>query len=326
MTEKPKQWNTRSRILVIVGAILLLVVAAVLIVQVLIPDAPDGETHPPLVDTSATPQGSETTMDNGEPHLTIQLSEGQAQPQMVEPVPTAIGEPLSDQEIQRILDRLPALLVEPEDQVDFRLPEEPLPPPRTGETIDEVFPPPEQIEPVQVDTGPLQVLRYAPEGEIPLAPFISVTFNQPMVPLTTIEDLSLEDVPIILEPDLPGIWRWIGTKTLTFQYDSTEIDRLPKATEYRVTVPAGTKSATGGTLDESVSWSFSTPPPKLINHYPSYGPQPRDPIIFIAFDQRIDPEAVLSTIEMTADGRPVSIMLASEEEIEADKRVSRMVG
>ena len=40
---------------------------------------------------------------------------------------------------------------------------------------------------------------------------------------------------------------------MTFEYDSELIDRLPKATEYRVTIPAGTKSATGGTLAETVS-------------------------------------------------------------------------
>jgi hypothetical protein len=55
-------------------------------------------------------------------------------------------------------------------------------------------------------------LRYAPEGEIPIAPFINVTFNQPMVPLATVEDLAQEDVPVIVVPDLPGTWRWVGTR------------------------------------------------------------------------------------------------------------------
>jgi alpha-2-macroglobulin len=63
-----------------------------------------------------------------------------------------------------------------------------------------------------------------------------------MVPLTTLADLAEKDVPVKIEPSLPGTWRWLGTKTLTFEYDSELIDRLPKATEYRVTVPAGTKS------------------------------------------------------------------------------------
>jgi alpha-2-macroglobulin len=89
------------------------------------------------------------------------------------------------------------------------------------------------------------VLRYGPEGEIAIAPFVNITFNQPMVPLTTLEELSSEQVPVRLDPALPGTWRWIGAKTLTFQYDSDLIDRLPKATHYQVSIPAGTRSATG---------------------------------------------------------------------------------
>jgi hypothetical protein len=240
-------------------------------------------------------------------------------------VPLATGEPLSDEEIENILARLPVLTGEPEDSVDFKLPDESLPPPRTGETIDESFPPPEIIRHEPVSTGPLEVLRYAPEGEIPIAPFVNVTFNQPMVPLTTLADLAAEEVPVRLEPPLPGTWRWLGTKTLTFQYDSELIDRLPMATEYQVTVPSGIKSATGSVLEEGIQFSFSTPPPKVITSYPYDVPQPLDPVFFISFDQRIDAEAVLDTIQVTAGNSKVSLKLATEEDIKSDERVSRLV-
>jgi hypothetical protein len=146
-----------------------------------------------------------------------------------------------------------------------------------------------------------------------------------MVPVGTLEDLAVEAVPVQVEPALPGTWRWLGTKTLTFQYDSALIDRLPKATEYRVTVPAGTRSVTGGVLPETVSWTFTTPPPKLVTSYPQDIPQPLEPIFFIAFDQRIDPAAVLSTIQVNAGGAPVQLQLASQEAVQADKAVSRLV-
>ncbi len=199
-----------------------------------------------------------------------------------------------------------------------------MPPPRTGETIEEIFPPPATIGPVQVDTGPLEVLRYSPEGEIPIAPFVNITFNQPMVPLATISDLAAEQVPVIIEPALQGTWRWLGTKTLNFQYDSELIDRLPMSTEYRVTVPAGTQSAIGGVLEETVQFTFSTPTATLIRYYPSHDPQPLDPIFFIAFDQRIDPQAVLATIEVRAGSQPVRVKLATAEEIEKDEAVRQM--
>ncbi len=170
--------------------------------------------------------------------VSLRLSEGQAQPETVVRLPLAIGEPLPEDEIARILARLPEIEAEPEDQVDFRLAQDPIPPPLTGDTIDEPFPPPPtDVSVTPADSGPLEVLRFAPEGEIPIAPFVSVTFNQPMVPLATLGDLAAEQVPVQIEPALPGTWRWLGTKTLTFEYDSELIDRLPKATVYRVSDP-----------------------------------------------------------------------------------------
>ena len=257
--------------------------------------------------------------------IDVQLSDGQAQPGETEPLPLATGEPLSLDQIRLILARIPDLPTAPEEQTEFNLPPEILPPPRPGNTIVESFPPLE-IEPTpgMVEAGPLQVLRFAPEGEIPIAPFVSVTFNQPMVPLGTLSDLAAQDVPVVIEPSLPGTWRWLGTKTLTFEYDSELIDRLPKATEYAVTVPAGTRSASGAALSEPVSWTFRTPPPKMVTSYPDDSPQPLEPLFFVAFDQRIDPAAVLKTISVRAGGQEVNVVLAGQAEIDENERVSQL--
>ena len=329
MATENKSALSRYKIpLLIVGGILFLGMLALVIFAFIIPSIggseTQGQTNPPLVD-SASDEIEGGTMNEQDPGLPVTLSSGQAQPQESEPVPVGTSEPLSDEEIEQVLVRLPSLLIDSADQVDFKLPPESLPPPRTGETIDEPFPPDEVLDvPDPVDTGPLEVLRFAPEGEIPLAPFVNITFNQPMVPLGTLDDLADEEVPVRLEPDLPGTWRWLGTKTLTFQFDSAEIDRLPMATEYVVTIPAGTESILGATLEETVAWIFSTPPPEVVNQYPYDIPQPLDPLFFIAFNQRIDPAAVLDTIEVMAGNQPVGLILASETDIKEEKTVSRL--
>ncbi|NPV85088.1 MAG: hypothetical protein HPY45_03650 [Anaerolineae bacterium] len=256
----------------------------------------------------------------------VQLSEGKPQPQEITSLPAASGIPLSEDEIQALLSRLPEIEVEAEDRVEFRLPTEPIPPPRTGDTINEPFPPPApSATPSQTVAEPLQVVRYAPEGEISIAPFISVTFNQPMISIATLANLAEKDVPVQISPSLPGTWRWLGTKTLTFEYDSESIDRLPKATKFLVSVPAGTKSVIGGTLQKTVSWEFTTPPPKIAVSHPNNQSQPRDPVFFIEFDQRINPESILQRLSVTASGQPVGIRPASETEIQADKQVSALV-
>ncbi|MBC8503639.1 MAG: hypothetical protein H8D34_02205, partial [Chloroflexi bacterium] len=293
----------------------------------------DGTQQPiPMGDSSGDSgeaQGTSTDStgdDEDEPGFTISLSDGVAQPADFVPLSVTVGEPLPEEDIQRILARLPELVAEDDDAVDFKLPDEVIPPPLTGETIPETFPPDEELQPDVIDAGPLEVLRYAPEGEIPIAPFVNVTFNQPMVPLGTLQDLSELDIPVQIEPALEGTWRWLGTKTLNFQFDSELIDRLPMATEYTVTVSAGTTSAIGGVLEQTVQFKFSTPRPTLQRYYPNSGnPQPLDPIFFVSFDQRIGPAAVLETIQVTADGEPVQVRLATEEEISERPEISYYV-
>jgi len=267
-----------------------------------------------------------TVSDDSPAILSILLSDGAAQPQEIDQISQAVGEPLSNDEIEAIISRLPGVTTDPADQTEFNFPEDLLPPPRTGNTIDEPLPvSPTDIPINPVEYGPLEVLRFSPEGEIPIAPFVNITFNQPMVPLSTLDDLSEEDVPIIVEPALQGTWRWLGTKTINFQYQSNLVDRMPMATEYTVTIPAGTASVVGGELKKQVQFSFSTPPPTLQRYYPSNDPQPLDPNFFISFDQRIVPEAVLENVKLTAEGKSLNIRLATSDEIEKDKIVNKLV-
>ncbi|HMX20913.1 MAG TPA: alpha-2-macroglobulin family protein [Anaerolineales bacterium] len=312
-----EQW----RALLIMGAIILAVGGFLFVFQRL--QGPTPDSVPVEVDvTESSPGGDDVQDDNYS--ILVDLSSGQSQPENTNPLPQATGEPLSSAEIEAILARLPALTAD-SAAMDFNIPQEILPPPRPGNTVEETFPPFEtESGPGEVESGPLQVLRFSPEGEIPIAPFISVTFNQAMIPLGTLSDLAATDVPVTIEPPLPGTWRWLGTKTLTFEYDSDEIDRLPKATEFHVTIPAGTLSINGNALAEAVTWTFKTPPPTVVSFYPEDAPQPLDPVFFLQFDQRIDPAAVLKTIAVTAGDQQIEIVPATQEQIEADERVSAL--
>ncbi len=268
------------------------------------------------------PAGGEPETTNG---LTLILSEGAQSPQGSTAPPLATTEPLSDAETQAILDRLPPLESAAELTTTFRLPEASLPPPIPGETVEQSFPPPATPEaPATPEIGPLGVMRYAPEGEIPIAPFLNVTFNQPMVPLATLDQLAAEDVPVKLTPEMPGVWKWLGTQTLTFEYRSDEMNRFPMATEFTAEVPAGTTSAVGGVLAEAVRWTFRTPAPQVVANYPNSGPQPRDPLLFVAFNQAIDPAAVLATIRASASGQTFPLRLATEAEIAASEHVANL--
>jgi alpha-2-macroglobulin len=253
--------------------------------------------------------------------LRFRLSEGREQPGRQPSTAPAKTTSLSESELQQVLKRLPAIKTEEADEQDFALRDRSLPPPRTGKIVDVTFPPPERpAVPTSGSAGPLEVLRYMPEGDVPLAPQLSVTFSQPMVAVTSRVELEAQGVPVKLTPEPRGKWRWVGTKTLLFVPDG----RFPMATEYVVTVPTGTKSANGGTLAATRTWSFKTPAPQVKTTYPEGEARARDSIMFVEFDQRVDPAAVLRSVHVRAGKSELKIRLATDAEVERDETVSRL--
>src|ERR1044072_4361788 len=214
--------------------------------------------------------------------LQFRLSDGVAQPEKrIATTPVTASE-LSQSELETVLKRLPPMRVDPSEE--FALRESTRPPPRTGNTIEVSFPAAGTAVKEAVTSGPLEVIRYSPAGSVPAAPELSVTFSQPMIELSSQEEAAA-NVPVKLNPQPPGKWRWLGTKTLMFRPDG----RFPMATTYAVSVPAGTRAANGKTLATGKSWSFTTPSLSVKSSYPSKdSTQPRDALMFIEFDQRID--------------------------------------
>lgn len=272
-------------------------------------------------ETEIITRARDEAMKDGPRGLRFRLSEGTDQPESSSASKPATAARLSESDTQRVLGRLPPVKAEGADEQDFALRDRSLPPPRTGTTINASFPATgERPQPDTKSAGPLDVLRRAPEGEISLAPQLSITFSQPMVAVTSRDELAAQDVPVRLTPQPAGKWRWVGTKTLLFVPEG----RFPMATRYTATVPAGTKSANGGVLPVAKSWNFSTPAPVVKTSWPNSGPQRRGALMFVEFDQLIDPARVLGTIRVNASGRELGIRLATEAEIAADETVKRL--
>lgn len=260
--------------------------------------------------------------------LRVRLSQGEASASNASAALKRVdGRPLSEPEIDAVTNRLPAWDGDRDgDTAEFNRPAETFPPPRTGATINNPFAPASDSEVPVVASGPLQVLRVQPRGEVGIAPFLSVTFSQPMVPLATVSQLDLADVPLTLTPSLPGRWQWIGTRTLRFEHDPEVFDRLPMATSYVVEVPAGTTSQSGGELADTVRFSFETPAPIVLSFTPQHDSLNLEPVFLATFDQRIDPGAVLETITVTANGTEQAIRLANDAEIAADEQIRQLLG
>ena len=101
--------------------------------------------------------------------MDVTLSEGSETPPEPAAVPIAQAEPLSPVEADALLDRLPALAGEPSDQVVFRLPDETLPAPRPGDTIDQLireFSDHRLFQQANMFFGGVHVVRVDPRGGI----------------------------------------------------------------------------------------------------------------------------------------------------------------
>ncbi|WP_168210896.1 Ig-like domain-containing alpha-2-macroglobulin family protein [Persicimonas caeni] len=277
----------------------------------------DDQTH-----AATETDGEYTVTTEDKEGLQFTLREAKETPDKLVRPRTVEGTPLGEAETKRLLGRLPALPAEEDAQEEFAFRKRSQPPPRTGETVKTAFPPEvEGGEVPEAQKGPLKVLRYAPEGNVDLAPKLSLTFSKPMVAVSGQEDAA-ETVPASIEPAVEGKWRWIGTRTALFE---PEGERFPMATDYTVTVPKSLESATGDKLGEATTFTFSTPPLDITRVYPSHGPHVRDPLMFLEFNQRVNPEELLEYVTIKAGGSSYAPKLATDEQIKQDDAVSRLV-
>jgi alpha-2-macroglobulin len=249
----------------------------------------------------------------------FRLSEGVEGAENREKPAPATGDPLSESETGKLLKRIPEIKTQTDDQTDFAKRIGTLPPPKTGDKIPVKFPSDEQRNPPTYDNGKiaLEVVRFTPEGEVKLAPDLSVTFSQAMVAVTSQEEAAAY-APVQITPAVEGKWRWLGTKTLMF--DTTK--RFPMATRFSVKIPAGTKSATGQVLQKDFNWTFTTPPPKVETFIPNSQITKRDALMFLSFDQAINPAEILKTLKVSGGGKVLPIRFATQAEIDADSSIS----
>lgn len=103
--------------------------------------------------------------------------------------------------------------------------------------------------------GPLTILDWGPVGEIPAEnrrPRIFLTFSHPMISLGKLGEVMTSSDVMIIDPPLPGVYRWYGSRTITFQPDAPLQGQQPL--EIRVNPRA---VSLGGTALDSGSEEFS---------------------------------------------------------------------
>ena len=186
----------------------------------------------------------------------------------------------------------------------------PKPPVSVAEHVQLPFPPPAPPSKQTQDPaaqGPLQILRTAPIEKAPgLVGTVSAVFNQPMVPLASIDDLKLERSPLSITPQPPGKFRWLGTQMIAFEPEG----RMPFSTTYTAAVAAGETSTTGAELGKRVQWQFSTPLLELERASPSPDDTADlDTLVVVVFNQDIQADRLGAALKFSGGGQQVAVQV-----------------
>lgn len=152
-----------------------------------------------------------------------------------------------------------------------------------------------------VDEDPaIEAIFPAQNSETPEDSEITIVFNRPMVPLTTLSEQELIDLPISIYPETAGRFKWISTRNLQFIPDTT----LIPSSEYRVEVKSGLYSVDGLPI-APVTHNFVTRP--LRYEFISSGQIGFKAPIIISFNQPVDLDKTKKQISVSRDGGQVGI-------------------
>jgi hypothetical protein len=152
----------------------------------------------------------------------------------------------------------------------------------------------------------LAVVRAEPRGEVHGGKVVTVAFNQ---------DVGLpglgapaDDAPLTFSPPIAGTFHWWGRRTLAFR----PTQPLPPSTTFVARVPAGTKAASGATLDRDFAFSFKTAGLEVSQMWfgPSYRLTP-DSKLYVSFNLDVPLDRVQEHVRLTDDrGKEWPITLA----------------
>ena len=163
-----------------------------------------------------------------------------------------------------------------------------------------------------ITQGNLEVGQTIPASdarEVDPETIITVLFNRPVVPLTTLNEQAGLPQPLSFTPALEGQAEWLNTSILVFR----PARPLPGGVAFTGHIAASLKDTDGNPLAGDYTWSFSTAAPKVVWVTPDPKGQPAriDTAITIQYNQDIDPAsaqtafALLDTQGQTLQGQIV---------------------
>jgi len=131
---------------------------------------------------------------------------------------------------------------------------------------------------------------------------ITVIFNRPVVPLTSLDQQAGFPQPLTLDPPASGKGQWLNTSIYVFQPDGL----LAGGTTYTARI-GGLKDTDGNPMASDYVWRFTTQPPKVVWGSPNDKAQkvPIDAGVRVQFNQPVAPESVQKAFTLSVGGKAV---------------------
>lgn len=152
--------------------------------------------------------------------------------------------------------------------------------------------------------GYLEVTQVIPAdgtADVETNPTITVMFNRPVVPLTSLEEAKNFPDPLEFDPVINGTGEWLNTSIYVF----TPAEDIPGGVTFSAKVKAGLEDVTGKTfMPEDFEWRFVTQPPEVVWTSPNDGQTlvPIEDAIQISFSQPIDAQSAQERFHLVPSG------------------------
>ncbi len=115
----------------------------------------------------------------------------------------------------------------------------------------------------------LRTLPTTGASEVPTDVVVTISFNRPMIPLTALDSQPDPSQWVTISPQVAGRWVWLGTAAVGFRPDKN--NGFAPAANYTLEVKAGWPDATGVTLAQGTSATFTTIKPAILSVSPYNG-------------------------------------------------------
>ena len=169
------------------------------------------------------------------------------------------------------------------------------------------------------DDEPFAITGYGPVDFLPAEvkrPSIYLTFSQPVVPLSMLGEPMRSSNIVTIDPPLDGVYRWYGTRLLSFDPDEEAIPQR----RYAVSVSPSVQSLGGKSLSGIREFSFRTESLSMVRIIPGdnwnvdLDDVPLEPArnVTVMFNHPVNPDVVTVYLAVRVAGGPIPFTLDRE--------------